>query len=209
MIDDRPNPLTRRQALRQILAASLASPFAARLAGLRPEILPSSSIATSSTMPILSTEDDQFLNDVEKASFQFFWEQGNPKTGTVKDRCNSTSPTAKSIVQYRGYWIRTDSSLHWRSARLRRQRSGTRARLRYSALSLEKLPHHRGFFYHFADGDTGERMFDSEVSSVDTTILLCGVLTCRQHFRHPAVAQLANLIFNRVDWTWLSEEPPS
>src|SRR5260370_16870883 len=52
----------------------------------------------------------------------------------------------------------------------------------------------------------GEGMFDSEVSSVDTTILLCGILTCRQHFRHSAVAELANLILNRVDWTWLSED---
>jgi hypothetical protein len=49
-------------------------------------------------------------------------------------------------------------------------------------------------------------MFDSEVSSVDTAILLCGILTCREHFRHSAIAELANLIFNRVDWTWLSED---
>ena len=49
-------------------------------------------------------------------------------------------------------------------------------------------------------------MFDSEVSSVDTAILLCGVLTCREHFRHSAVTELANLIFDRVDWTWLSED---
>ena len=32
----------------------------------------------------------------------------------------------------------------------------------------KKLPNHRGFFYHFANPETGERMFDSEVSSVDT-----------------------------------------
>lgn len=70
----------------------------------------------------------------------------------------------------------------------------------------KKLPNHRGFFYHFANPETGERMFDSEVSSVDTAILLCGILTCREHFRHPGVAELANLIFNRVDWTWLSED---
>jgi hypothetical protein len=70
----------------------------------------------------------------------------------------------------------------------------------------KKLPNHRGFFYHFANPETGERMFDSEVSSVDTAILLCGILTCREHFRHPAVAQLVNLIFSRVDWTWLSED---
>ena len=36
----------------------------------------------------------------------------------------------------------------------------------------KKLPNHRGFFYHFANPETGERMFDSEVSSVDTAILL-------------------------------------
>ncbi len=206
MIDDRPNPLTRRQALRQILAASLASPFAARLAGLRPEILPSSSIATSSTMPILSTEDDQFLNDVEKASFQFFWEQGNPKTGMVKDRCNLHLPDRKeaSSIAATGFGLTAlcigdQRGFVGKGAALER----VFATLRFL---WKKLPHHRGFFYHFADGDTGERMFDSEVSSVDTTILLCGVLTCRQYFRHPAVAELANLIFNRVDWTWLSED---
>ena len=70
----------------------------------------------------------------------------------------------------------------------------------------KKLPNHRGFFYHFANINTGERVWDSEVSSVDTAILLCGILTCREHFRHPGITELANLIFNRVDWTWLSED---
>jgi hypothetical protein len=43
---------------------------------------------------------------------------------------------------------------------------------------------------------------------VDTAILLCGILTCRQHFRHVEIRQLAQNIFNRVDWTWLSEDTP-
>jgi hypothetical protein len=70
----------------------------------------------------------------------------------------------------------------------------------------KKLPHHRGFFYHWANLNTGERTWDSEVSSVDTAILLCGVLTCRQHFDFWEIKELARLIFNRVDWTWLSED---
>ena len=49
-------------------------------------------------------------------------------------------------------------------------------------------------------------MWDSEVSSVDTAILLCGILTCRQYFHHPEINLLARNIFNRVDWTWLSED---
>jgi hypothetical protein len=36
----------------------------------------------------LSKEDDQFLDELEKANFQFFWDQGDPGTGLIKDRCN-------------------------------------------------------------------------------------------------------------------------
>jgi hypothetical protein len=49
-------------------------------------------------------------------------------------------------------------------------------------------------------------MWDSEVSSVDTAILLCGILMCRQHFHDDTISQLAHAIFDRVDWTWLSED---
>jgi hypothetical protein len=38
--------------------------------------------------------------------------------------------------------------------------------------------------------------------------LLCGVLTCRQHFNHTEISELAHEIFNRVDWNWLSEDTP-
>jgi len=69
-----------------------------------------------------------------------------------------------------------------------------------------KLPTHRGFFYHFANINTGERMWDSEVSSVDTAMLLCGILTCRDHFQDETISELAHAIFDRVDWTWLSED---
>ena len=70
----------------------------------------------------------------------------------------------------------------------------------------KKMPNHRGFFYHWANLKTGERIWDSEVSSVDTAILLCGVLTCREHFRYAEITRLAYEIFNRIDWTWLSED---
>jgi hypothetical protein len=83
------------------------------------------------------------------------------------------------------------------------------ARLRVIATLVflwRKLPTHRGFFYHFANINTGERIWDSEVSSVDTALLLCGILTCRQHFQDRDMIELAQAIFDRVDWTWLSED---
>ena len=100
----------------------------------------------------------------------------------------------------------------WPDCHLHRQKRGfityAEARLRVSLLSFlwHKLPTHRGFFYHFANINTGERIWDSEVSSVDTAILLCGVLTCRKHFHDKDIDELAHAIFDRVDWTWLSED---
>ena len=70
----------------------------------------------------------------------------------------------------------------------------------------KKMPNERGFYYHWANISTGERLWQSEVSSVDTSILLCGILTCRQYFQHSEISQLAQEIFNRVDWNWLSED---
>jgi hypothetical protein len=207
MIDPKPNLFSRRQILRHVLGASLSQPISALLAPLFAQAQLSVSTGSTAGPTLLSPEDDQFLDDLEKASFLFFWEQGNPKTGMVKDRCNVRNSndqgvassiaatgfglTALCIGDQRGF-ISTTAALDRVFATLR--------------FLWKKLPQHRGFFYHFANPETGERMFDSEVSSVDTTILLCGILTCREHFRHPAVAQLANLIFDRVDWTWLSED---
>jgi hypothetical protein len=207
MTDPKPNLLSRRQLLRQALGTSLCLPFANFL-GTSPVHAQTSVPPRPATpsAPALPLEDDDFLNEVEKACFLFFWEQGNSKTGMVKDRCNVHTDkqgtaasiaatgfglTALCIGEQRGF-IATDDAIERVFATLR--------------FLWKKLPNHRGFFYHFANPETGERMFDSEVSSVDTAILLCGILTAREHFRNPGVTQLANLIFNRVDWTWLSED---
>ena len=72
--------LSRRSLLRQILAVGASAPFK-----------PAQSADSAGSIP-LSPEDNQFLEDLEKASFLFFWEQANPETGLVKDRCNVRAP---------------------------------------------------------------------------------------------------------------------
>ena len=68
---------------------------------------------------------------------------------------------------------------------------------------LNQMPHKNGFFYHFVDMNTGARAFNSEVSSIDTTILLCGILTCRQHFQDPQIVDTATQLYQRVNWPWM------
>jgi len=65
------------------------------------------------------------------------------------------------------------------------------------------LPQVNGFFFHFVDMNTGARVWDCELSSIDTTLLLCGGLTCRQYFQDPQIQSLASQIYDRVNWPWM------
>jgi hypothetical protein len=150
--------------------------------------------------------DDQLLEEIERAGFLFFWEQADPATGQVKDRAlaaGSDTRTVSSIAatgfgltalcigDQRGYQPSADVV------------SRVRATLNFLLNQLQPLGMN-GFFYHFVDMTTGARAFSSEVSSIDTAILLCGVLTCRQHFsQDPQIPGLATQIYNNVNFGWM------
>jgi hypothetical protein len=155
----------------------------------------------------LSADDDQFLQEVESLTFKYFWEQSNPQTGLIRDRCSvqGNESTVVASIAATGFGLTALCIGEQRGfVSLEDARERVLATLRFL---WKKMPTHRGFFYHFADLNTGERVWDSEVSSVDTAILLCGILTCRRHFEgHSEISLLAYEIFNRVDWTWLSED---
>ena len=206
MRDPRANWPSRREFLRQVLSTGACLPLAGVLPAFADQPTPQLSPAPPLPPYTLTPEDDQFLNDLESANFLFFWEQASPKTGMVKDRCNvqTTDEGIVASVAATGFGLTALCIAEKRGFISR----GTALERVFAALRFlwKKVPHHRGFFYHFANINTGERVWDSEISSVDTAILLCGILTCREHFRHPDVVQLANLIFSRVDWTWLSED---
>lgn len=69
--------------------------------------------------------------------------------------------------------------------------------------------HERGWFYHFVNPATGRREWKSEVSSIDTALLLAGVLTVRQYFAEDAeIVRLATRIYERVDFQWMLDDDP-
>lgn len=165
---------------------------------MQPAVLPAPST--------LSPQDDQFLNQLEQANYLFFYEQTNPTTGLTKDRCNVRTKdtyTAASIAAT-GFGL-TAMCIAMKRGFISPEEARRRV-VRALSFIWHKLPTHRGFFFHFADINTGERVFESEVSSVDTAILLCGALTCRQCFHDHDIDQLAHAIFDRVDWTWIAED---
>jgi len=67
-------------------------------------------------------------------------------------------------------------------------------------------PQEHGWFYHFLDSSSGQRRWHSEVSSIDTALLLAGVLTARQYFHDDAeIVALATSIYDRVDFPWMMD----
>lgn len=153
-----------------------------------------------------------FLEDLSHRAFRYFWEQADPHTGLVRDRARMDGKpdvphhadvasiaatgfglTALAIGAHRG-WI-------GRAAARRRARN-----------TLEFFAHHapgsHGWFYHFLNLRSGRRAWSSEVSTIDTALLLGGVLTVGQAFgEDPAVSRLAAAIYERIDFPWMLTGP--
>lgn len=204
--------ITRRKFVAQGLSAGISLPWIASglsNAATDPGNQPLRKRAPFTPLPgqaPFSPDEDALLDSLERSNFRFFWEQANPENGLVRDRANvfTQQQNALSSIAAVGFGL---TAICIADARAYIPHSQARDRVLKTLRFLwRKLPNHRGFFYHWANIHTAERLFDSEVSSIDSAILLCGVLTCRQHFADWEIQDLGRLIFDRVEWTWLSED---
>jgi len=147
--------------------------------------------------------DDQLLEEIEKAGFLYFWEQSDSSTGQVKDRALAAGNDTRTVssVAATGFGL---TALCIGAQRGFQPSADIAARVSttLSFLLNQLQPEGRnGFFYHFVDMNTGARAFTSEVSSIDTAILLCGVLTCREYFSQDAqIPNLATQIYANVNF---------
>lgn len=154
-----------------------------------------------------------FLDDLQQRSFRYFWEQADPQTGLVPDRARMDgSPLDENhqnvaSIAATGFGLTSlciAADRNWVSKAEALER--TRNTLRFFD---SRAFHQRGWFYHWMDARTGERRWNSEVSSIDTALLLGGVLTVRQCFRDDQeIARLATRIYNRVDFRWMLNGHP-
>jgi hypothetical protein len=153
--------------------------------------------------------DEQLLDAIQQGAFQFFWNETNPSTGQIKDRAllNGHDTRTMSSIAATGFGL---SSLCIGDARGYGKTADIVTRVRNTLSFLyNSMPHVHGFYYHFVDMNTGQRVGTSEVSSIDTSILLCGVLTARAYFQDAQIEDLASKIYNRVQWPWMLNGGPA
>lgn len=178
----------------------------------KPEAAPTAAVPTAQ----ISTEDSAFLEDLQKKTFQFFWDHSNPKTGLTLDRTKTdgTPPSAGTThhkvasiaatgFALSGYCVAADRK--WITPEQARNR--TKNTLDFFA---NRAFNKNGWFYHWMDAETGERRWNSEISSIDTALLLGGVLTVKQCFSDDReIVALADKIYRRVDFPWMLNGHPT
>lgn len=152
------------------------------------------------------------LSDLSRVSFDYFIRQGNPENGLVADRDRPGAPasiaavgmalTAYPVGVARGYIGRPDA----------RKRTLTTLRFLWHLPqgTDEDAGGHRGFFYHFLDMASGRRVWQCELSTIDTAILMAGVLTAAAYFdwddrEEAEIRDLADRLYRRVDWSWAED----
>ncbi|MBN1270221.1 MAG: discoidin domain-containing protein [Kiritimatiellae bacterium] len=148
--------------------------------------------------------DDAFLELVEKRTFGYFWWETNPSNGLTRDRGRSfasSAPIKHASIAAVGFALcayTIGAERGWVS----RSEALLRTRLTLRTFDEGPVRNVRGFFPHFIDMYTGADSSGTEVSTIDTALLLAGVIVAMEYFGDPEVTRRARRIFDRVDWNW-------
>jgi hypothetical protein len=202
------------QWIATILTAALMTGTA--LAAQAPDVV--SDVVVERSRSVAPDRDaDPVLNNLERRTFRYFWNTANRQNGMVPDRYPTPSFASIAAVGFgltayvagaeRAYVSRTQASL----------------RVVRTLRFLDQLPQgpeesgvagYHGFYYHFVNMQDGLRHGTSELSTVDTALLLGGVLLCQSYFDRDTrveaeIRALAEKIYERVNWSWAQNRPPS
>lgn len=170
--------------------------------------------ARPKVLSALTKQEEAFLDDVERRAFRFFWEQADARTGLVPDRAQADGAPARGASFHVASIASTGFGLTAICVAAERgwvepAQAAERVRQTLDFFTHSAANVH-GWFYHFLDSTTGERVWKCELSSIDTALLLAGVLTARQKFRHDSgIVNLATTIYNRIDFQWMRNGNPT
>ena len=153
--------------------------------------------------------DEALLDQLQRNAFDYFVRNVNMVNGLVADTTRNGAPASIAVAGFalsvypvgveRGWMTRADAALR------------TLVALRWFWNSDQsghpEATGYKGFFYHFLDMNTGLRAWHSELSLIDTALLLAGGLTAATYFvgtteDETEIRRLADALYRRVDWQW-------
>ncbi len=153
--------------------------------------------------------NEQTLDQLQRAAFGYFLQTMNPANGLIADTSRDNSPCSIAVVGFalsvypvaveRGWMARADAV----------ERSLTVLRFFHDSdqSGSSEATGYKGFYYHFLDMHTGARVWRSELSTIDSALLVAGALTAGRYFtantpEETEMRELVEALYLRVDWRW-------
>lgn len=162
----------------------------------------------------LSPEDTAFVDDLQRRTFDYFWELTPSENGLTPDRGPRDSFSSIAAVGFAltAYPIGVERGYITRSAAVDRTLTTLQFFSKAPQGEAENgMAGHRGFFYHFLTSDTGVRYRTNELSTIDTALLMSGVLFAGSYFDQESaeeteIRKLADTLYASVEWDWMQRE---
>ncbi|HKY54386.1 MAG TPA: glucoamylase family protein [Anaerolineales bacterium] len=166
----------------------------------------------ASTTRLHAKEESEMLDELQHNAFKYFLEKTNPQTGLVLDSTWKDAPSSIAAVGFGLAVLPVGVERDWISRDDAVERSIVT--LRFFANSHQGPEPdgtgYQGFYYHFLDPATGQRSWESELSTIDTTILISGMLVAAQYFDQDLsgdreIRELVDRLYRRVNWNWAQD----
>lgn len=151
------------------------------------------------------------IGELKKRTFHYFWDLAYEGNLQIPDRHPTLrfSSIAATGFGFTAYLIGAENGY------ISRQQAADRTLATLRILS--ELPQgqdstgvsgYRGFFYHFLTIDQALRYRDVELSSIDTGLLMAGILSAIEYFsgdspEEQEIRRLGDALFRRVEWDWM------
>ena len=152
---------------------------------------------------------EEKLDALQRNSFEYFRYEDNPENGLVADKTKEGTPASIAAIglALAAYTVGVERGFVERDL----ARRLTLATLRFFWNSPQDTESdatgYKGFYYHFLDMQTGRRVWQCELSTIDTTFLLAGMLIAQAYFTEDSedeqeIRTLSDVLYRRADWNW-------
>ncbi|HEV3219982.1 MAG TPA: glucoamylase family protein [Candidatus Acidoferrales bacterium] len=160
--------------------------------------------------------DEGLLDAFQRAAFDYFLKEINPRNGLVADRSREGAPASIAVVGFAlsSYPVGVERGWMDRAEAAARTLVTLRFFLNSPQSEMPDATGYKGFYYHFLDLKSGKRVWQSELSLVDTAFLLAGILTAGVYFdrnvqTETEIRELSDALYHRMDWRWAQNGKPS
>jgi hypothetical protein len=162
----------------------------------------------------ITPEEEKMLDTIQYKTFLFFLNEHHPEKGIVKDRTAKWAPASIASTGFGIPSLAIGVERQW----ITREKAAeiTLKILKFFVNSVQSadtnVTGYKGFYYHFLRMNSGTREWKCELSSIDTGILMMGIIFARNFYNldndvEKQIRALAAIMLGRIDWQFMTMPP--